>query len=199
MSRRRWLVIGVILLIVVYVVANFFAVLWAARSDGAKQSDAIVVMGAAQYNGQPSRVLQARIEHAADLYEEGIAPKLVVTGGRQDGDVFSEAQASANGLAKLGVPQESIIREDRGSNSWESMQEVAKIAEEAGWDRVVIVSDGFHLERLQQISDELGLDSVTSPVPNSPISGISELRHILRETAYVSVGRIVGFRRLERL
>ncbi|MBP7929910.1 MAG: YdcF family protein [Acidimicrobiia bacterium] len=199
MSRRRKLTIGAFVLLIGYFAANFFAVLWAARTDGAAPADAIVVMGAAQYNGHPSSVLQARLDHAAELYQEGIADTVVVTGGRQEGDAYSEAQASANTLATLGVPQDAVIREDRGSNSWQSLQEVDKIAEENGWDRVVIVSDGFHLERLKEISDELGLGAVTSPVPNSPISGVSELRSLLRESAYVSIGRIVGFRRLERL
>ena len=105
----------------VYLSVTFVQVWRAARRDDARPSDAIVVLGAAQYDGRPSPVLAARLDHAIDLYDDGIAPVIVVTGGRQPGDRFTEATAAANYLHDHGVPDDAILRETTGRSSWESL------------------------------------------------------------------------------
>lgn len=194
----RWAVRAVALLLVavlLFLGVTFVHVWQASRRDGAREGDAIVVFGAAQYNGRPSAVLRARLDHAASLYERGLARVVVVTGGRQAGDSQTEAGASAAYLQEKGVPQSAILWEPYGRNSWQQLASVAGILRRRDLQRVVLVTDPFHAERVHEMAEELGLDATVSPTRTSPISGMTELRHLVKETAAVAVGRVVGFRR----
>jgi vancomycin permeability regulator SanA len=153
------------------------------------------VLGAAQFNGVPSSILRARLDHAFDLYHRGLAPLVVVTGGKQPGDKYTEATASADYLHSKGVPDEDILREVNGRNSWESLAAACEFLKDRGVHRVLLVSDPFHSYRIEAIASELGLEGHPSPTRTSPITGASAGRHFLRETAAVAVGRIVGYRR----
>lgn len=211
MSRRaqhrwpRWLRVTarVVLaggaLVTLYLVITFAQVWWTARQDDATEAQAIVVLGAAQYDGTPSPVFEARLDHALELYEQGLAPTIVVTGGNQPGDRFTEAAAGANYLLAAGVPEEDIRREVDAHNSWESLAAVARILESEGVDEVILVSDPYHSYRVGQIAEDLGMTPHLSPTRTSPASGFSELRSMVRETVAVSVGRFVGYRRLVRI
>lgn len=171
----------------------------ASRADHAERADAIVVLGAAQYDGRPSPVLRARLDHAADLYRREIAPLLVVTGGRAEGDRFTEAGVAAAYLHGEGVPEAAILRETTGTTSWESLAAAAWILGDRGATKVVLVSDPFHAARIQAIADDLGLDPHTSPTRTSPIKGIAAVRRMAGETVAVAAGRVLGFRRLVRI
>ncbi len=168
----------------------------ASRHDGATSADAIVVLGAAQYDGRPSPVLTARLDHALELWQEGLAPIIVVTGGKRPGDRFTEATASANYLLQRGVPDARILREVQGTSSWESLAAAARILRERGLSEVILVSDPYHALRIGGIADELGLIAHVSPTQSSPISGAASFRHMVKETGAVAVGRIIGYRRL---
>jgi uncharacterized SAM-binding protein YcdF (DUF218 family) len=179
----------------VYLVVTFVQVWRASGSDGARPAEAIVVLGAAQYDGEPSPALANRLDHAAQLYRDGIAPLIVVTGGRQEGDRFTEAEASANYLATThGIPGGAIERETTGGNTWESLASAARFLQADGIDDVVLVTDGYHAMRVAGIAGELGLDAAVSPAP-----GNSSFPELARETAAVAVGRIIGYDRLVRL
>jgi uncharacterized SAM-binding protein YcdF (DUF218 family) len=182
-------------LLVGYLVFTFFQVWSASRRDDARPAQAIVVLGAAQFNGVPSPILKARLDHAHDLYDRGLAPVIVVTGGKQPGDQFTEASSSADYLLEKGVPDEDILREVSGTSSWESLAAASSFLKEREIRRVLLVSDPFHSFRIDAIADELGLDAHPSPTRSSPITGFSATRHLVRETAAVAVGRIVGYRR----
>jgi uncharacterized SAM-binding protein YcdF (DUF218 family) len=194
---RRTVALSLVL-VTGYFAVTFFQVWSAGRHDQAHPAEAIVVLGAAQYNGRPSRVLAARLDHAADLYERGLAPVVVVTGGRAEGDRFTESAASANYLHGKGVPDDAILRESQGRNSWQSLAASARFLKARGITEVVLVSDPFHAARINGIATELGLQAATSPTRTSPIEGADEFRHLLTETAQVGVGRIIGFRRMVR-
>lgn len=197
---RRFVVRGVALLValfVVYIGVTFVQVWAASRRDGAKRADVIVVFGAAQYNGRPSPVLRARLDHAADLYERELADLVFVTGGRQPGDRTGETEASASAsyLEQRGVPEEAILWEPFGRSSWQQLASVASVLKRRGMTDVLLVSDPFHSARVGAMADELGLDAAVSPTRTSPISGVTELRYLAKETAAVALGRVVGFRR----
>lgn len=202
---RRWLRIAVRVLLVLvglavlYVVVTFVQVWSASRQDHAQHSDAIVVLGAAQYNGQPSPVLQARLDHAFDLWSRGFAPIIVVTGGGQEGDLTTEAKSGYDYLRARGVPDEALRLEVDGTNTWESLAASARILRNEGLDEVLLVSDPYHSYRLVGIAHELGLDAHVSPTDTSPLAGADEFRALVRETAAVSLGRIIGYRRLVHL
>jgi uncharacterized SAM-binding protein YcdF (DUF218 family) len=200
-SRLR-LVIGAIAVVAVVLVGYYLITVYqvwhAARQDDARKSQAIIVLGAAQYNGEPSPVFKARLDHAADLYKEGIAPMIVVTGGKLPGDEFTEAGAGADYLHTLRIPDEAILRETTSRNSWESLRASARFLRRRGITRVVLVSDPFHSLRIRLIAEEIGFDAVTSPTETSPIDGLAEWRRIFGEGLRVAAGRIFGFGRLDR-
>ncbi len=203
--RRRWTrgiaiaLVAIFGFLALYIGVTFVQVWMASRHDGATKSDAIVVLGAAQYDGRPSPVLTARLDHALELWQEGLAPLIVVTGGKRPGDRFTEATASANYLLDHGVPDAQILREVQGTSSWESLAAAARILRERGLDEVILVSDPYHALRIGGIADELGLTAHVSPTTTSPISGTASFRHMVKETGAVAVGRIIGYRRLLQL
>jgi uncharacterized SAM-binding protein YcdF (DUF218 family) len=200
MFTRLFRVGGVVLLLVLLYLGLTFLQVWlAAHRDDARPAEAIVVLGAAQYDGRPSPVLRARLDHVVDLYQDGIAPLVVVTGGGREGDRFTEAGASAAYLSDHGVPGGAVERETTGATSYESLASTARFLRERGIADVVLVSDPFHAYRIGQISQEVGMRATVSPTPSSTIGGTARLRHLLKETAGVSVGRIIGYRRLHNI
>ncbi|MFM9107406.1 MAG: YdcF family protein [Chloroflexota bacterium] len=164
-----------------------FAIDRQARLDQAGPADAIVVLGTAQWNGYPGPVLRARLDHALGLYWQGLAPVIVVTGGRMQGDQYTEAEAAQAYLLEAGVPAQAILLENAGRDSWESMQAVSGIARDYGLSRLLLVSDGFHLFRLKLMARDLGLDALASPAPGSPIvpGGPGERAYMVREAGGV--------------
>jgi len=184
---------------VCYILANLGTVWWASTRHDSTRVQAIVVLGAAQYNGSPSPDLAARLQHALELYREGVAPTIVVTGGREPGDPYTEAEASADWLAARGVPQSVILREVDGRDTWESLDATAAFLHARRIQSVVLVSDPYHEERVKLIAQELGLLPHLSPTTTSPIRGLAAVPYFAKETLEVSVGRITGFRALSHL
>jgi uncharacterized SAM-binding protein YcdF (DUF218 family) len=184
----------VVALGVLYVGVTFVQVWRASRADDARPSDAIVVLGAAQYDGRPSPVLKARLDRAFELYDEGLAPLLVTTGANREGDRFTEGFVGFDYLRGRGVPEDDIIVITDGTNTWEELSATAHQLERLGLDDVVLVSDGYHALRLEHTAEELGLNASVART-----DGSATFRQLARETAAVSVGRIIGFRRLADL
>lgn len=185
----------VALLLFGYFAVTFLQVVAAARRDRAGEAQAIVVLGAAQYDGRPSDVFRARLDHAADLYERGLAPIVVVTGGRRPGDRFTEASAAAGYLQGRGVPSDALRLETSSTNSWESMAAAARFLRNEGITDVLLVSSPYHALRVEHIAREVGLEGRSSPA-NTPESAAFVGGHLLRETLAVGVGRLIGHRRL---
>jgi len=195
MAWAKWaakLVSLAVLLGVLYVAVTFVQVWWASRQDDRPSADAIVVMGAAQWDGTPSPVLQARLDQAATLFADGVAPLVIVTGGKQEGDRFTEAFTSYDDLKRQGVPEAALRLEVEGTDTYAELAAASVILgdEGVGTD-VVVVTDPTHALRSQLIADEVGLSADVSPTDLAPT-----MQTLARETAAVSIGRIVGFRRL---
>jgi len=196
---RRRIVRTVVLLLVIGVVyygVTLFQVWTVGRSDQARPVDAIVVMGAAQYDGIPSPLLQARLDHVLALWNDGLSDVVVVTGGNQPGDRFTEASASAAYLVARGVPAEAILQEDASHNSYDSLVGVRSVLRERGLSRVLLVSDPFHSLRIRLIAQELGLTAYVSPTRSSPVQGGDAYLREAKEAAGIALGRIIGFDRL---
>jgi uncharacterized SAM-binding protein YcdF (DUF218 family) len=186
-------------LCVLYYLVTLFQVMRAGRASEPQPADAIVVLGAAQYDGRPSPQLAARLDHALDLWNAGVSPIVMVTGGNQPGDRFTEAEASARYLVDRGVPDSAIMREDEGRTTYESLDVAADLLAEAGIERVVLVTDPYHSLRTRLIAEQFGLDAATSPTPTSVVGGWSRFRRELYEAGGVAVGRVIGFDRLSDL
>ena len=154
------------------------------RRDEARRVDAIVVLGAAQYDGRPSPVLRARLDHAVALYRRGMAPVIIMTGGVGPGDTVSEAVAAQRYAIKRGIPRGAILTERAGLTTLESMDGVARLMRERGMRRAVLVSDPFHMLRLKLLAIRVGIRGFTSPTPDSPISRSrsAERRFLIRES-----------------
>jgi len=199
--RRRvlWSGAALLALVVAYVGVTFVQVWSASGADQRPRAEAIVVLGAAQYNGRPSPVLRARLQHALDLYRTGRAPTIVVTGGRRTGDRFTEATSGYNWLRARGVPDAAILKEVQGRNTWESLAAVARFLKPRHVTDVILVSDASHSMRLEGIASEVGLHPHVSPERIVARSRHGELKSLARETAAVSLGRLIGYDRLSRL
>ena len=154
------------------------------RRDERRPVDAIVVLGAAQYNGHPSPVLKARLDHANELFRAGLARMIVVTGGIVAGDRMSEAAAGAHYLIAAGVPPDAVV-EQAGRTTAMSMDSVARYLRQRHAVRVLLVSDPFHLARLHLEAWRVGLEGYTSPTRTSPISrnAGTEFGYFLAEAA----------------
>jgi len=196
-------VVGLLLIIsLVYGCINLAQVWWVGRSDQATAVDAIVVLGVAQYDGRPSPQLQARLDHALTLLQEGASPLVITTGGNQPGDRFTEAEASANFLIKgLGIDYQAveILQENNGSTTRESLIGVRDIMQSRGLHSVLIVTDPYHSLRSRLIAQDLGLVAYVSPTRTSPLRGASAVSRHVREALGVAVAHLVGFANLERL
>lgn len=149
----------------------FVKVELAARLDNAAKADAIVVLGAASYAGKPSPVLQARLDHATELYKKEFAPIIITTGGTHPGEKFSEGESGKNYLAAKGVPSESIVAEEDSLTTNQNLARAYEIAKEKNISKIIIVSDPFHMYRASLIARSVGFpDALASPTKTSPIS-----------------------------
>lgn len=186
--------LGLAALVVLYVSVTFAQVWWASRQQTKASASAIVVMGAAQWNGRPSPVLKDRLDHAAALYRAGRARMIVVTGGKKPGDRVTQGVTGYDYLVGIGIPAADVKLENQGTNSYQELSAAANIIRQAGVaPDVLLVSDPYHAYRIGQIAQEVGLHPHVSPDDES-----SSLASYARETAAVSLGRIIGYRRLSR-
>lgn len=161
-------------------------ILWGQR-EATHEADAIVVLGAAQYAGRPSPVLRSRLDHAYDLWKADMAPRLILTGGQGKGDTISEAEVGQRYLARQGVPTRVMMLETRGRSTEESLAAVAVLVKEAKLREVILVSDPFHMLRLQLLSWRLGVRAACSPTRTSPIADnpMETASHVLGESVKV--------------
>ena len=199
--RITFVSLGVVGSLLLYFLVSLVQVWNTGRDDSFLRSrrtvDAIVVLGAAQYDGRPSPQLRARLDHVVRLWNVPVAPLVVVTGGKQIGDRFTEAEASRDYLVSKGVPVEVIVIESRGASTYQSLEAVRDEARLNQWNDVVLVSDPYHLKRAQLVASELGMAAEVSATRDGVVSGSSALRRNIREALGIMVGRITGFRQLE--
>ncbi|MFP5489353.1 MAG: YdcF family protein, partial [Acidimicrobiia bacterium] len=143
--------------------------------------------------------LAARLDHVVTLWEDGVAPLVVVTGGTQPGDRFTEAEASARYLVDAGVPEGAIVEVGEGSSTIESVEAAAPAMAAAGIESVALVTDPYHALRSRLIVEAEGFDVDVASTPTSVVTGGAEWRRRFGEAGGVAVGRIIGFDRLSEL
>ncbi len=184
--------LAAVVAVALYIAGTFLSIRAVGNQTATTKADVIVVMGAAQYDGTPSPMLEARLAHALELYNAGYASRIAVTGGKQSGDRFTEAATSRRWLKDRGVPVENIFGEVTGRSTWESLQNLAPILREQGMQRVIISTSAWHVQRSVLTLRELGFTVIASGAPSSTPDAYRELK----ETIGVSLGRIIGFERL---
>jgi uncharacterized SAM-binding protein YcdF (DUF218 family) len=183
----RWalrVVVGLVVLCLVVFAWTALRVWRTGLTDSRPRSDAIVVEGAAQYDGRPSAVLEARLAHALDLYHAGVAPRIVTVGGRRTGDRFTEAGAGRTWLLGRGVPAGSVVAVEQGSDTLLSLRAAETVLSARGWQSVVLVTDPWHELRSRAIARDLGLRADSSPVTEGPATrGLgTQVRYVGRES-----------------
>ena len=193
---RRLLLLTTVaaLALALYLGVTFVQVWRASRWDQARPVDALVVLGAAQYDGEPSGALQGRLDHALELWGEGLAAVIIPTGGGLPGDRTTEGLTGYTYLRQHGVAEASILVEVDARNTFEAVSAAQVILAERGMSSALLVSDGYHNLRLLGIAEEVGLEAFVSPTPSG-----TDGAALLRETLAVGAGRVIGYRRLAAL
>ncbi|MCB0899525.1 MAG: YdcF family protein [Actinobacteria bacterium] len=180
-----FLVVAMLLAVVAAVLLPVYAgwrVVNAGAVDDRRATDAIVVLGAAQYNGKPSPVLEARLDHAKVLYNQAVAPRIVTVGGKQPGDRFTEAGAGLTYLTRRGIPAADVSPVAVGRDTKQSLTAVARIAKREGWRSVTLVSDPAHMARVEAIAHHLGFETHLSPTRKGDGTALTG-EYVTRETA----------------
>jgi len=180
----RWarrLVTALVLGVLLVLVGTAASVWWTARQDDRPESDVIVVLGAAQFDGRPSSVFKARLQHARELYEDGVAPVVVTVGGGRQGDRTTEAEA---GAAFLRARDVDVLAVPEGRNTLQSVQAVEELMQEEGWETAVLVTDPWHSLRSRTMARDSGITAETSPTRSGPSVRTrgTQVRYIARET-----------------
>lgn len=198
MRRRilKWMMLGAVLLLAtvgIYWIYLYKQIRYHAGLDEAHVADAIVVLGAAQYNGRPSRVFKARLDHALSLYQQGYAKSIITTGSYGPDPNYSEAQVGTEYLTQHGVDAADIITEQASVTTHDSIRAATLQARSKAWKSVLVVSDGFHLYRLKQMFADEGIIAYTSPAPASPIelSASQRFWYSMREVFLFSAYRLI--------
>ena len=184
---------GAALVAVLIVAGVVMRVVQVSSQDGRSAADVIVVLGAAQYDGDPSPVFGARLDHAADLYRQGVAPMIMTIGGGQSGDRTTEGAAGAAYLADTGIDEADLIAVGTGDDTLVSLRAANEVLTENGWTSVVLVTDPWHAARAGMMADDLGLTVQVSPVISGPSvdTGV-ELRYVVREALGILFYRLTG-------
>ena len=182
-KTARRILASIVLAIVAVVLGTAGRVWWIARQDDHPRSDAIVVLGASQFDGRPSAVLRARLDHAKELYDRGVAPRIVTVGGNRTGDRFTEAEAGKRYLASKGIT--AVVALGVGSDTLKSLKALDNRFEAENWESAVLVTDPWHSLRSRRMAQDLGISASTSPARTGPsVGGFgTEARYVVRETA----------------
>ncbi len=188
----------VVAAVLVYLAVTAVQVWMTGQRYQPRPAGAIVVMGAAQYNGVPSPDLAARLDQAVILWRQHYANDIMVTGSKETGDRYTEAQASARYLITAGIPRRDIL-EAGGSDSWENLAQAAPALLARGDQTVLVVTDPFHEARSMAIASSVGLTPYPTPAQSSPIKGVATVPYYAKETVGVAVGRIIGYDHLSAL
>ena len=196
--RRRGVLVALVLLALVLlpIVASGVAVWRAAHTDEASQvdrADVILVLGAAQYGGEPSPIFRGRLDHGALLYERGFADRIMILGSRQRGDEFTEAEAGVAYLLSQGIPADALHSSPRGSTTFESLRGAVGEMRGLGLDSAFLVSDPWHNLRIRRMARDLGIEGYVSATWQSAAQSQStRLRGYTRETFAYLYYRVFG-------
>jgi uncharacterized SAM-binding protein YcdF (DUF218 family) len=184
---------GAVLIVAVIVTGVVLRILQIGGSDGRAAADAIVVLGAAQYNGDPSPVFRARLDHAAALYREGVAPRIVTIGGGLTGDRTTEGAAGAAYLAGAGMEQGALTAVGTGADTLASLRAADSLLTAHKWTSIVLVTDPWHAARASMMASDLGLTVQVSPVSDGPsVQAAVAPAYVAREGLGILYYRLTG-------
>lgn len=182
-NKIKIILITLIVIVIVGWVILIFNIYRQSIIDEAGPADAIVVLGAAQWDGEPSPIFKTRLNSAFDLYKIQYAPYIILTGGIGKGENISEALVGKQYLIEKGMTKDAIFIEEISHTTWQSLNQIKQLVEEQKIRTIILVSDGFHMFRLKKMADDLGINALASPVKSSPIKNqITKFKYIIRES-----------------
>jgi uncharacterized SAM-binding protein YcdF (DUF218 family) len=187
---------SIITSIVVLWIASVLLIIYAGTHPVLQHADAILVLGAAQYNGRPSPVYKARIDHALSLWKSGLAPRLIFTGGIGIGDTLSEGEVGRRYAMRRNVPDSLVLVERRGVTSAESVGAAAALMRAHRLNSALVVSDSYHMMRLELLVRRAGIRPLRAPAPHAPIDRYRRelIRYVLRESVLFPATAFLGGR-----
>ena len=183
LKRRSFRALLVLIIFgLVYYVGLIVKIYSYTNINEAQNADAIVIMGASQWNGQPSPVFRARLDHAFSLYQKGFSSNFILTGGIGKGEKISESQVGKDYLIGKNFNGQNIFIEEKGHTSWQSLNQVKQILKEQNLSSIILVSDGFHMMRLKKMAKDLKINAHLSAVLRESINKLPEFKYALRES-----------------
>jgi len=190
-SILLWILCAAVLASLAWVLWVYGQIRWYSHRDEARPADAIAVFGAAEYDGRPSPVLRARLDHALELYRRGLAPLIITLGGGDPTDLHSEGGVGHDYLLAHGVPESAIIAETESANTEQSAERLAVIARANDLKNIDVVSDGTHLFRIHALCEHDGLTVYTSPrLVARSIPQKQRIQRLLHEIASYTAWRL---------
>ncbi|MCD7949555.1 MAG: YdcF family protein [Erysipelotrichaceae bacterium] len=175
----------IILLVIVYILANAFSILNYSYKDETQTADIAIVLGAAAYPHSISLVYQERVNHAIDLYNEGYVDKIMMTGGIAEGNTLSDAYQAKQYAISCNVPENDILLEETSTITQENLENAKTIMDTYNYTTAIIVSDPLHMKRAMAMAKDIGIIAYTSPTPTTRYQTINtKLPFLARETIY---------------
>lgn len=191
MRRAGWIALALLATVAaVYIGRISIAIEQQSTRDEAQPADVILVLGAAEYRGRPSPVLKARLDHAFGLYQRGLAPRILTTGGAGGDPFFTEGGVGRAYLVSKGVPSEAIIVEMQGESTMQSTAASAEIMRRMGLNSSIVVSDGYHIFRVKKMLEFQGLKVYGSPRASHPTGRIREWSLYIRQAVGYLLWRV---------
>ena len=185
MKKAHKIIIVMVVVLVVYIAANFISICLFAPKDQRQNADVAIVLGAATYNGEVSPVYQERINHGITLYNEGMVDKIIVTGGVAEGSHTSDAWAAKEYAASKGIPVEAILTEDTSTITQENLENSKILMEANGCETAIIVSDPLHMKRAMLLAKDAGITAYSSPTPTTKyVSPATKIPFLCREVFF---------------
>lgn len=183
--KKRNVILIFILFILLYVTGNIVSICTYSTRDESCKADAVIVLGAATYDGEVSPVYRERLNHGAVLYEQGYVKKLIVTGGRGEGNEQSDAYAAKQYLVDQGIPETDILLEEESSITQENLENAKKLMDENGYEKALVVSDPLHMKRAMLLAEDTGMQAYSSPTTTTMYRSLrTKIPFLAREVFY---------------
>lgn len=185
MKKAHKIIIAIVVILVVYIAANFISICLFAAKDQREVADVAIVLGAATYDGEVSPVYQERINHGITLYNDGMVDKIIVTGGAAEGSDISDAWAAKAYAISKGVLAEDILMEDTSTITQENLENSKILMDANGYKTAIIVSDPLHMKRAMLLAKDAGITAYSSPTPTTKyVSLATKIPFLCREVFF---------------
>ncbi len=183
--KKRKILVSVILIVMFYIAENIISICACSIRDESREADVVIVLGAAAYDGGVSLVYRERLNHGIYLYQQGLAEKIIVTGGRAEGNQHSDAYTAKEYVLSQGIPEEDVLMEETSVITQENLENSKALMDENGWQSAIVVSDPLHMKRAMLLAEDTGMEAYGSPTPTTMYRSLkTKIPFLMRELFY---------------